>query len=32
MAIWTSCAPSWAAFEEGIPIEPKQPPPPAKAK
>jgi hypothetical protein len=28
MAIWTSSAPSWAAFEEGLPKEPKQPPPP----
>jgi hypothetical protein len=28
MAIWTSRAPSWAAFEPGIPHEPKQAPPP----
>jgi hypothetical protein len=28
MAIWTSSAPSWAVFEEGLPQEPKQPPPP----
>jgi hypothetical protein len=27
MAIWTSSAPSWAVFEEGLPQEPKQPPP-----
>jgi hypothetical protein len=26
--IWTSSAPSWAAFEPGIPHERKQPPPP----
>jgi hypothetical protein len=28
MAIWTSSAPSWAAFEPDIPHEPKQAPPP----
>jgi hypothetical protein len=28
MAIWTSSAPSWAAFDPTIPQEPKQPPPP----
>ena len=28
MAIWTSSAPSWAAFETDIPHEPKQSPPP----
>ena len=28
MAIWTSSAPSWAAFEADIPHEPKQAPPP----
>ena len=28
MAIWTSSAPSWAAFETDIPHEPKQAPPP----
>jgi hypothetical protein len=28
MAIWTSSAPSWAAFNPTIPQEPKQPPPP----
>jgi len=28
MAIWTSSAPSWAAFEPGIPHEPKQAPTP----
>ena len=28
MTIWTSSAPSWAAFEPGIPHEPKQAPPP----
>jgi hypothetical protein len=28
MTIWTSSAPSWAAFEPGIPLEPKQAPPP----
>jgi len=27
MAIWTSSAPSWAVFAEGLPQEPKQPPP-----
>jgi hypothetical protein len=30
MTIWTSSAPSWAAFEEGILHEPKQAPPPVK--
>jgi hypothetical protein len=28
MTVWTSSAPSWAAFEPGIPHEPKQAPPP----
>ena len=28
MAIWTSSAPSWAAFDPTISHEPKQPPPP----
>ena len=28
MTIWTSSAPSWAAFEPDIPHEPKQAPPP----
>jgi len=28
MAIWTSSAPSWAAFEPDIPHEPKQAAPP----
>ncbi|HEU0016892.1 MAG TPA: GFA family protein [Methyloceanibacter sp.] len=30
MTIWTSSAPRWAAFEEGIPHEPKQAPPPKR--
>jgi hypothetical protein len=28
MTIWTSSAPSWAAFDAGIPHEPRQSPPP----
>lgn len=31
-AIWTSSAPSWAAFEPGIPHEPRQSPPPPMPK
>jgi len=31
MAIWTSSAPSWAAFEPDIPHEPKQPTPLVKS-
>ena len=30
MAIWTSSAPSWAAFEPGIPQAEGQPPPPVR--
>ena len=32
MAIWTQSAPSWAAFEPGIPQAPRNAPPPVGAK